>query len=41
MPTKDLKTKYAPPAAMVNWQEVGKTWPQPEPHAVRLLRGLL
>ena len=26
---------------MVNWQEAGKTWPQPHPHAVRLLRGLL
>ena len=26
---------------MVNWQEPGKTWPQPHPHAVRLLRGLL
>ena len=26
---------------MVNWQEAGKTWPQPQPHAVRLLRGLL
>ena len=25
---------------MVNWQEAGKTWPQPHPHAVRLLRGL-
>ena len=23
---------------MVNWQEAGKTWPQPHPHAVRLLR---
>ena len=30
-----------PPAAMVNWQEAGKTWPQPHPHAVRLLRGLV
>ena len=26
---------------MVNWQEAGKTWPQPNPHAVRLLRGLV
>ena len=26
---------------MVNWQEAGKTWPLPEPHAVRLLRGLV
>ena len=26
---------------MVNWDESGKTWPQPQPHAVRLLRGLL
>ena len=26
---------------MVNWQETGKTWPQPHPHAVRLLRGLV
>ena len=26
---------------MVNWEEVGKTWPQPHPHAVRLLRGLV
>ena len=25
---------------MVNWQEAGKTWPQPHPHAVRLLGGL-
>ena len=25
---------------MVNWQEAGKTWPQPHSHAVRLLRGL-
>ena len=40
MHTKDLKTKYAP-AAMVNWQEAAKTWPQPHPHAVRLLRGLV
>ena len=40
MHTKDLKTNYAP-AAMVNWQEAGKTWPQPHPHAVRLLRGLV
>ena len=40
MHTKDLKTNYAP-AAMVNWQEGGRTWPQPHPHAVRLLRGLV
>ena len=26
---------------MVNWQEAGKTWPMPHPHAVYLLRGLL
>ena len=26
---------------MVRWQEAGKTWPQPHPHAVRLLGGLL
>ena len=26
---------------MVNWEEAGKTWPQPHPHAARLLRGLL
>ena len=26
---------------MVNWDEAGKRWPQPQPHAVRLLRGLL
>ena len=26
---------------MVNWQEAGKTWPLPRPHAVRLLRGLV
>ena len=26
---------------MVTWQEAGKTWPRPNPHAVRLLRGLL
>ena len=30
-----------PPAAMVNWQEAGKTWLRPHPHAVRLLRGLV
>ena len=24
-----------------NWDEAGKTWPQPHPHAARLLRGLL
>ena len=40
MHTKDLKTNYAP-AAMVNWQEAGKTWPRPHPHAVRLLHGLV
>ena len=28
-------------APMVNWDEAGKTWPQPQPHAARLLRGLL
>ena len=26
---------------MVNWQEAGKKWPRPHPHAVRLLRGLV
>ena len=26
---------------MVNWREAGKTWPQPHPHAVYLLRGLV
>ena len=26
---------------MVNWQEAGKTWPQPHPHAVYLLHGLV
>ena len=26
---------------MVNWDEAGKTWPQPHPHAAHLLRGLL
>ena len=26
---------------MVNWDEAGNTWPQPHPHAARLLRGLL
>ena len=26
---------------MVNWDKAGKTWPQPHPHAARLLRGLL
>ena len=26
---------------MVNWDEAGKTWPQPQTHAARLLRGLL
>ena len=26
---------------MVNWDEAGKAWPQPHPHAARLLRGLL
>ena len=25
----------------MNWEEAGKTWPQPHPHAARLLRGLL
>ena len=40
MHTKDLKTNYAP-AAMVNWQEAGKTWPRPHPHAAHLLRGLV
>ena len=39
MHTKDLKTNYAP-AAMVNWQEAGRTWPRPHPHAAPLLRGL-
>ena len=26
---------------MVKWQEAGKTWPLPHPHAVRLLRGFV
>ena len=26
---------------MVNWQEAGKTWPRPHPHAVSLLRALV
>ena len=26
---------------MVNWDEAGKKWPQPHPHAAHLLRGLL
>ena len=26
---------------MLNWDKAGKTWPQPHPHAARLLRGLL
>ena len=26
---------------MVNWQEAGKTWPRPHPHAASLLRGLV
>ena len=25
---------------MANWQEAGRTWPRPHPHAARLLRGL-
>ena len=40
MHTKDLKTNY-PPAAMVNWQEAGRTWPRPHHDAVRLLLGLV
>ena len=40
MHTKDLKTNYAP-AATVNWQEAGRTWPRPHPHAAHLLRGLV
>ena len=40
MHTIDLKTNYAP-AAMVNWQEAGRMWPRPHPHAARLLRGLV
>ena len=40
MHIKDLKTKHAP-AAMVNWQEAGKTWPRPHPHAAHLLRWLV
>ena len=40
MHTKDLETNYAP-AAMVNWQGAGKTWPRPHPHAAHLLRGLV
>ena len=26
---------------MVSWQEAGRTWPRPHPHAARLLRGLV
>ena len=26
---------------MVNWQEAGRRWPRPHPHAARLLRGLV
>ena len=26
---------------MVNWQEAGRTWPRPHPHAAQLLRGLV
>ena len=40
MHVKDLKINYAP-AAMVNWQEAGRRWPQPHPHVARLLSGLL
>ena len=40
MHIKDLKTNYAP-AAMVNWQEAGRLWPRPHPHAARLLRRLV
>ena len=40
MHIKDFETIYAP-AAMVNWQEAGRTWPRPHPHAARLLRGLV
>ena len=40
MHIKDFKTIYAP-AAMVNWQEAGRTWPRPHPHPARLLRGLV
>ena len=40
MHTEDLKTNYAP-GAMVNWQEAGRTWPRPHPHAAQLLRGLV
>ena len=40
MHTKDLKTNYAP-AAMVYWQEAGRTRPRPHPHAAHLLRGLV
>ena len=40
MHVKDLKTNNAP-AAMVNWQEAGRRWPQPHPHVARLLSGLL
>ena len=40
MHIKDFKIIYAP-AAMVNWQEAGRTWPRPHPHAARLLHGLV
>ena len=26
---------------MVNWQQAGRSWPRPHPHAARLLRGLV
>ena len=40
MHINDFKIIYAP-AAMVNWQEAGRKWPRPHPHAARLLRGLV
>ena len=38
---EQLTQSYALVVGMVNWQEAGKTWPRPHPHAVRLLRGLV
>ena len=38
--TKDLKTNYAP-RCHGKLARSEKTWPQPHPHAVRLLRGLV
>ena len=41
-PTSAATPRTSPSrGTMVNWQEGGKTWPLPHPHAVRLLRGLV